>query len=90
MVLKIIHFIILKLEFNLLLLLLLLYTNSLLSHHVIVVVVGGGVVSRTDVNYFPFGQTVPRLCGYVMFEKIYHIICTKKIKDMLINAGMET
>jgi hypothetical protein len=43
-----------------------------LSHHVIVVVVvvvGGGVVSRTDVNFLPFGQTVPRLCGYVMFEK---------------------
>ena len=42
-----------------------------MSHHVIVVVVvvGGGGVSRTDVNFFPFGQTVPRLCGYVMFEK---------------------
>jgi len=68
--------------------------QSLLSHHVIVVVVvvivvGCGVVSRIDVNYFPFGQTVPRLCGYVMFEKSI-IICTKKIKDILINGGMET
>ena len=90
MVFKIINFIILKLEFNLLLLLLLLlllYVNSLLSHHVnvvvivvvvavvavvvvvvvVVIVVGG--VSRTDVIYFPFGQTVPRICGYAMFEK---------------------
>jgi hypothetical protein len=72
---KIIHFIIFQLEFNLLLL---LYLIIPLSQHVIscfVVVVGGGgggcfgLVSRTDVNFFPFGQTVPRLCRYVMFAK---------------------